>query len=268
MSSYKIEAGTAQHIGDRAQQSDRTALFAGAQAPGYIMAVLADGLSGGAIAPEQVLHTSKQLFDDYRSSDTVNLGRIEDLLRDIVLEAHTIIKMSPIVASMEPQSTVVLLIITPQGQAVWAHVGDSRLYRFSHKDCLERSNDNEYVEHLIATDNVPPEAAKRHRSSKLLSNVLGNKFKQPYVTVGRYEGLEAGDAFLLCSDGLWQYFADKELASVIDRVAPRQAAERLIDKANERALGKGDNCTMAIVRLVKPPKEIQNYTVEKMRRAV
>jgi hypothetical protein len=33
---------------------------------------------------------------------------------------------------------------------------------------------------------------------------------------------------------------------------PRQASELLIGKAAERSQGKGGNCTMAIVKLVKP----------------
>ena len=60
MSQYKIEAGTGQHIGDRSEQQDRTALFVAPKAPGYMMAVLADGmggLSGGSLAAEQVIRT-------------------------------------------------------------------------------------------------------------------------------------------------------------------------------------------------------------------
>ena len=64
--------------------------------------------------------------------------------------------------------------------------------------------------------------------------------------------MRPGDAFLLCSDGLWQCFADQELAAAVARHTPRQAAERLIGKAAERAQGKGDNCTMAIIKLVAP----------------
>lgn len=45
MTSYKIEAGTAQHIGNRPQQNDRAALFTGARAPGYMLAVLSDGVA-------------------------------------------------------------------------------------------------------------------------------------------------------------------------------------------------------------------------------
>ncbi|MBV8124739.1 MAG: serine/threonine-protein phosphatase, partial [Paucibacter sp.] len=92
--------------------------------------------------------------------------------------------------------------------------------------------------------------------------------KPPFVTLGVHEGLQAGDAFLLCSDGLWQLFTDAELAAAVARNTPRQASERLINKAIERANGKGDNCSMAIIKLVAPPKEAPTYTVKKMGRAV
>lgn len=269
MSAYKIEAGTAQHIGNRPQQNDRAALYTAAKAPGYVMAVLADGINGGAIASEQVLHTSKHLFDEFRVGDAPSLPRLAELLRSIAREAHDIIKMNPIAATSEPQSTMVILILTPLGQAIWAHVGDSRLYRFIDGACALRSNDTAYVEYLVNTDKLPLEAAKKHRNSKLLSNVLGSNFKLPYVTVGVHEGLRAGDAFLLCSDGLWQYFTDAELAAVVERHAPRATSEKLINKAIERSQGKGDNCSMVIIKLVEPPKEAAPiYTVQKMGRAV
>jgi serine/threonine protein phosphatase PrpC len=267
MSAYKIEAGTAQHIGNRPQQNDRVALYTAAQAPGYVMAVLGDG-GGSSLGSDQVLLTAKQLFDEFRPGDTPNLARLHELARNIALEAHQVIKMNPIAATQEPQSTLVVLILTPAHQAVWAHVGDSRLYRFAGETCAARSNDTAYVDFLVTNDKLPQEAAKKHRSSKLLSNVLGNSFKLPFVTLGQHEGLRAGDAFLLCTDGLWQWFTDLELAAALARNTPRQASERLINKAMERANGKGDNCSMAIIKLVAPPKEAPTYTVQKMGRAV
>lgn len=267
MSAYKIEAGTAQHIGNRSQQNDRTALFTAANAPGYVMAVLADGL-GSQIGSDQVLLTSKHLFDAYRAGETPSLPRLQDLLRAIAQEVHQVIKMNPLVANAEPQCTLVVLILTPAGQAVWAHVGDSRLYRFSGETAVLRSNDAAYVDFLVSHDKLPLEAARKHRNAKLLNNVLGNREKPPFVTVGLHEGLQAGDAFLLCSDGLWQLFTDQELAAVVARHTPRQASERLINKAIERANGKGDNCSMAIIKLVAPPQEAPSYTVKKMGRAI
>jgi serine/threonine protein phosphatase PrpC len=267
MSAYKIEAGTAQHIGNRPQQNDRVALLTAPQAPGYVLAVLADG-NNSAIGADQVLLTGKHLFDEFRVGDTPSLPRLQELLRNIAQEAHDVIKMNPISATTEPQSTLALMVLTPLGQAVWAHVGDARVYRFAGETCAMRSNDGAYVDHLVTVDKLPHEAASKHRGSRLLNNTLGNSFKAPFVTVGWHEGLNAGDAFLLCSDGLWQWFKDNELAAAIARNTPRQAAERLVGKAAERAQGKGDNCSMAIIKMVAPPDDAPNYTVQRLRRAV
>jgi serine/threonine protein phosphatase PrpC len=160
------------------------------------------------------------------------------------------------------------LIITPAGQAVWAHVGDSRIYRFEQGECRMRTSDASYILHLMEGDKLAAESARNHRHSKLLVNVLGNSRKEPFVAIGSHEGLAAGDAFLLCSDGLWHFFTDAELGAVIGKNTPRQASEMLINKAAERAQGKGGNCTMAIVKLVMPPKDKPNYTVQKMGRAI
>lgn len=268
MKPYKLEAGTAQHIGNRPQQNDRTALFTGARAPGYVLAVLADGLLGGASAPEQVLHTAKQLFDDFKPGDSASNERLEALLREIVHETHMLIKLNAFTSKVESHCSFVALVITPDGRAVWAHVGDSRLYHFVKGACVVRTNDSAYVEHLVATDKIPLDAARNHRHSKLLVNVLGNSRKEPFVTIGQHEPIAAGDSFLLCTDGLWHFFTDTELGAVTSKATPRQASEMLINKATERAAGKGDNCTMAIIKFVKPPKEAKTYTIQKMGRAV
>lgn len=268
MNPYKLEAGTAQHIGSRAQQNDRTALFTGARAPGYVLAVLSDGNMGGASASEQVLHTAKLLFDDFKPGDCPSTERLGELLREIVRETHTVIKMNAFTIKTEAQCSFVGLIITPDGRAIWAHVGDSRLYHFARGVCASRTNDSAYIEHLISAEKLPPDAARNHRHSKLLLNVLGNSRKEPFTTIGGHETIVAGDTFLLCTDGLWHFFTDTELGAVTGKVTPRQASEMLINKATERAQGKGDNCTMAIVKFVKPPKEEQNYVVQKMGRAI
>ncbi|MCG2583118.1 PP2C family serine/threonine-protein phosphatase [Massilia sp. TS11] len=268
MNAYKIEAGTAQHLGSRAQQNDRAALFLGARAPGFVLAVLADGFTGHASAAEQVLQTAKQVFDQFKPGDHPSIARLEELLREIVHEAHLIIKLNGVSSQTEQHSTVVLLVLTPHGEAVWAHVGESRLYRFQQGQPAERSQDSAYVAHLIAAENIPPEAAKQYRASKLLTNAIGRQDKEPFVICGAHQPLAAGDCFLLASDGLWRYFTDAELAAVTSKSTPRQAADLLIPKAQERAKGQGDNCTMAIIKLIEPPKEAPSYTVQKLGKAV
>jgi serine/threonine protein phosphatase PrpC len=267
MNAYKIEAGTAQHLGNRPQQNDRVALMSGARAPGYVLAVLSDGLAGAAGA-EQVLHTAKQLFDDFKPSEQPSIARVEQLLRDIVQETHQVIQMNGVTGQLDAHASFVGLVLTPHGEAVWAHVGDSRLYHFRDGHCLARTSDSAYVEHLVASDRLPPDAARNHRKSKLLLNVLGNSRKDPFVTTGRHAGLAAGDVLLLCSDGLWHFFTDAELGAATARATPRMASEMLINKAAERSQGRGGNCSMAIVKLVKPAQDAGNYTVQQMGKAV
>ncbi|TFW08974.1 serine/threonine-protein phosphatase [Oxalobacteraceae bacterium OM1] len=263
----KIEAGTGQHIGDRKEQQDRVALFAAPRAPGYMMAVLADGmggLSGGALAAEQVIRTARQAFDLF----SPQTDKVDNLLATIARDAHTIIKLTAISSEKLPHSTCVILVITPERQAVWVHVGDSRLYRFSGPNCVQRTVDHTYVERLIGEGKLSREAAKDHELSHVLTSALGSHDSEPQITLGRCAGLQPGDAFLLCSDGLWHYFSEPELGAAISVHTPRQASEMLIQKARERAAGKGDNCTLAIVKLVALPAEVKNYTAQKMRRAV
>lgn len=267
MSQYKIEAGTGQHIGDREEQQDRTALFAAPKAPGYMLAVVADGmggLSGGALAAEQVINTAQQIFEQFSPlTDTV-----EGILHSIAQEADTVIKLSAISSDKKPHSTVVLLIITPQNTAIWAHAGDSRLYYFDGPNCSKRTTDHSYLEQLKAENKLDAQKAKDPLLANLLVSVLGsnNDFT---LSINRREGLKAGDSFLLCTDGLWQYFTDAELGAAIAMNSSRKACEMLISKARERkANSKADNCTLAIVKLVKPAKEVKDYTVKKMRRAI
>jgi len=266
MSQYKIEAGTGQHIGDRQEQQDRVALFAAPHAPGYMMAVVADGMggkSGGALAAEQVIRTSKQLFDEFYPGNDVKA-----LLENIFNEAHTVIKLTAVSAEKEPHSTVITLVITPQQEAIWAHAGDSRLYHFNGPNFGEKTRDHSYVEKLVEEGKILPEEAKTHKLSNILVNVLGSANTPPFITFGQRNNLKAGDNFLLCSDGLWHYFEDYELSAAVAVNTPRQAAELLIRKARERGTPRGDNCTFAIIKLIDPPEEIKNYTVQKMRRAI
>jgi len=268
MSHYKIEAGTAQHIGDRSEQQDRVALYTAPKAPGYMMAVLADGmggLSGGAMAAEQVLRTARQAFDLFSPLTDAVPPMLEAIARD----AHTLIKLSAYSSEKNPHSTMVVLVLTPEGEACWAHVGDSRLYRFAGPNCAERTVDHSYVELLVAQAKLDRKDAANHPMSNVLTSALGSHDNEPTVGMGRHAGLKPGDAFLLCSDGLWHYFNDTEMGAILAMNTPRQASEMLIAKARERAVGaNADNCSLAIVKLSPPENPNKSYTVGKMRRAV
>lgn len=244
MTPYKIEAGTGQHIGDRKEQQDRIGLFSSPRAPGYMMAVLADGMGGaggGGIAAEQAIATAQQIFQDF----SPRIEDVDTMLREVVGEIHTVIQLLTLASDLRPQSTLAILVLTPQREAVWAHVGDSRVYRFAGAVLAERTLDQ---------TGLVPSLTGTGKPGGTLLNVIGNPRITPKIEIRRHPGLKAGDAFLLCSDGFWRHVSDNELGAVIAGHSTRDAAQRLIHMARERATdGNADNCTLGIVRLVNLP---------------
>ena len=241
----RITACTGQHIGDRAEQQDRVGIFTSRRLPDSALFILADGMggkTGGAMAAQQVMSTAKNLFAEYSVGES-----IESLLTEIVNEAHLVIRLSALSTEKEPHSTLAALVVQPH-RADWAHVGDSRIYRFNDGKLLGRTTDHSYVEQLVMEGKLDRKGASSHRLSNLLTHALGTN-KQPSLDFGSVDHLDAGDTFFLCSDGLWHYFTDSELGSMLNTYPPRKASERLIHIARERADGGGDNCTLAIVRM-------------------
>lgn len=245
MPALRISACTGQHIGDRGEQQDRVGIFTSRRMPDSALFIVADGMggkTGGAMAAQQVMSTAKNLFAEYSIGESV-----ESLLTEIVNEAHLVIRLSALSTEKEPHSTLAALVVQPH-RADWAHVGDSRIYRFANGRMAGRTIDHSYVEQLVTEGKLDRKGASSHRLSNLLTHALGTN-KQPSIDFGRVDSLSLGDTFFLCSDGLWHYFTDDELALVLSSYPPRLASERLIQIARERSDGGGDNCTLAIIRM-------------------
>jgi len=256
MSHYKIQAATGQHIGTRPEQQDRLGLFASSKVAGYVMAVIADGMggrSGGAVAAEQLLSTAAQLFESFSPP----MDSIEDIIQSIAAETQLILHLNKMAGDIDPHTTMVLLVLTPEGEAIWGHVGDSRLYRFSGPNFAERTIDHTCGEALAQSGAVSRAEASRHKSAGMLVNAIGaGRDVPPTASISRYAPLAAGDAFLLCSDGLWQYFTEDEMGAVISVKHPRHAAAMLMNKAESRASGhQADNRSLIIVKIVEADDE-------------
>ena len=249
-----LDACAAQHQGDRKEQQDRVAILPHARRKGVALAVVADGMgghTGGALAAEQVVHTAKTNLDQFLGGDESP----QQMLRNSMQEAHTMIKASRFMNEKDPHSTAVMLLLQP-GRVTWGHCGDSRLYNFRGKQLVRRTVDHSYVEHLVATGKITAQQALTHPNRNVLLASLGGQ-EDPRVSLDEVTELTAGDTFVLCSDGLWGYFDDGELATLVADNSARQACELLIDKARQRANGGGDNLSLAIIKLIDalPPQK-------------
>lgn len=249
-----IDACVAQHQGDRDEQQDRVALFSHPRGD-VVLAVVADGMgghAGGALAAQQVIHTAQSNFERY----FIRHELPQRLFESNINEAHMLINALRFINEKDPHSTVVMLLLQP-GRAAWAHCGDSRLYHFRKGRLMSRTIDHSYVEFLVANGMLSPDDAKTHPRRNVLVTSLGGS-EAPLIDYDEAAGLQAGDAFLLCSDGLWEYFPEEELGAVVAKMSARNACDALIAEARVRAQGVGDNVSVAILKLVKASAPLEH----------
>ena len=101
---------------------------------------------------------------------------------------------------------------------------------------MRRTTDHSYVQMLVKRGEITEEQANVHPQSNILMGCLGTETEPP-VDIHFIPRLRAGDVLVACSDGVWHYFNDDEMADVLDRLSAREAAESLIDAARGRAQG-------------------------------
>jgi serine/threonine protein phosphatase PrpC len=246
-SGYRLSAATGIHKGDRAYQQDQVEILPHHRVPGCALAVLADGMggkSGGRKASDQVILTARQLFERYGP----NQDDPTELLKQLVLEAHLMIKLTAITAEEEPHSTVTAFLVGPSRECDVIHAGDSRIYHFRGPDLVKRTIDHSFVQRLVDEGQIAEEDANTHPQSNLLTGCLGTH-QDPPLTLHHIDRLEVGDSMLACSDGLWHYFTPKELGAIVHTLPPREASEMLVSKARQRARGGGDNLSLALIRV-------------------
>lgn len=244
---FRLCAATGLHKGDRAYQQDQVEVMTHLRVKGCALAIVADGMggkSGGRKAADQVLLTARQVFERYVPQQ----DEAAELLRQLVMEAHLMIKLTAITAEEEPHSTVAAFLVNPELDAWVVHAGDSRVYHFRGADMLRRTSDHSFVQRLVDEGKLTEEAANAHPQSNLLTGCLGTQADPP-VTLWAIDRLAFGDTLLACSDGLWHYFTPKEMGAIVHALPPREAGEMLISKARQRARGGGDNLSVALLRV-------------------
>jgi protein phosphatase len=129
------------------------------------------------------------------------------------------------------------------GSVTLCHVGDSRAYLFRDGRARQLTNDHSWVQEQVRAGLVSADDVLVSRFRNIITRSVGF---EPGVSPDSLTVLvETGDCFLLCSDGLCNYFSPEELASVLSKNFYGEAGAALVTMANER--GGDDNITCVIV---------------------
>jgi PPM family protein phosphatase len=147
-------------------------------------------------------------------------------------------------------TTLTSVAILGESTLLIGHVGDSRAYRIRDGTLEQLTEDHSLVEELVREGRLSPEEAEVHPRRSVITRALGI---DPNVEVDLYTiDARTGDRLLLCSDGLTTMVRDDDVLRIAELDAdPRDAADRLVDAANEA--GGEDNITVLIIDVLEAP---------------
>jgi protein phosphatase len=214
--------------------------------------VIADGMGGHAAGEIASRIACEETVSAYYG-DTEFSGRPEGdwavapLEKSIWSAHHAIIRAAGKRDDWRGMGTTLSALALLGDQALIAHVGDSRIYRWRDGDCQRLTIDHTKNQALIDAGLIPPGEESTLYGSHILTQALGGYGDLDEVFT-RVEEIRSGDRFLMCTDGLHGFVTDDEIRAVMTE---NPAAPAACDALVQAAMGRGgqDNVTVIIIQL-------------------
>ncbi len=210
--------------------------------------VLADGmgghLAGEIAAKEAVLHLCDSIERFFRDHPRPTIESTKKQLSQAFMNANTWIRsLSAKHPDLSGMGTTLCSILILEKEVIYAHVGDSRIYRF--RDRLERlTTDHSLHQERLAQKEHSQKPSKLPQKN-ILTRAMGIAPQiQPDIGVTTFF---PGDLYLLFTDGLHDPLSDKEIETLIRQSSSIQELGLTLVEAAKKAGGQ-DNITVLIVR--------------------
>lgn len=198
----KIWKSEYSHIGGRQENEDSYVCEVMTEQSVY--AVVADGLGG---------HGDGKTASRIAVSNLMRCGQcktlpLEGQIRQWFQEANTeILAKNKSVSGMK--TTAVFLALF-HSCAVWAHVGDSRLYHFYEGQLQHYTSDHSVPQVQVFAGELTRDQIPFSPDRSKILKALGGEEWEPEIAPAIQ--LQPGQhAFLLCTDGFWEYLSDDEI---------------------------------------------------------
>lgn len=208
---------------------------------GGLCLVVADGLGGhggGGLASAAAAEVICGGWDGQVS---------EEALARLIQQAHQrVLSLQTRACAMK---TTVTALEADGRQAAWAHAGDSRIYHFVNGTLVFQSRDHSASQIAVMLGTITPDQIRFHVDRSRVYRALGQDGELKVESHG--EALAPGHhAFLLCSDGFWEYVYEEEMAEDLAAAAsPEDWLARMRARLATRVPDNNDNNTAAAVWL-------------------
>ena len=209
------------------------------------LTIVADGMGGhasGEVASQMAVDIISELYySDHGLTPTEALRNAIEIASEEIYEAS--------VSSEEHfgMGTTVIALVLQNDTAIYAHVGDSRLYRLRAGNLEMLTLDHSQVMEMVKQGVITMEQARDHEDKNVILRAVGT---QPDVEVELSDifEVEVGDTFLLCSDGLSDMLENVEIEAILNEAPDlHTACSDLILAAKDN--GGHDNITAGLVRI-------------------
>lgn len=176
--------------------------------------VVADGLGGhggGDVASKTAVNTIIEAYQNKPEFSAEQLDNMLSLAHQAILQGQqNIDRLSTM------RSTVVVLMLQ-DALAWWAHVGDSRLYHFSHGHIVQQTKDHSVPQVMVDAGDISADAIRHHEDRNRLTRSLGNNGKLRTTVLEQAFPIDDGDVFLLCTDGFWEFVTEADMQASLSK---------------------------------------------------
>jgi protein phosphatase len=211
---------------------------------------IADGMGGHAAGEV----ASAAVIDALRPLDTeIPAGELLDALDHAVRTAGSTLRdMAASDPSLANMGTTLTALVVSGSQLGLVHIGDSRAYLVRAGECYQITHDHTVVQTLLDDGKITPAEVASHPQRSLILRALVANLEYDADADLKLREVQAGDRYLLSSDGLHEVVDAEAIATVLRTVASAdQAATDLIALAI--AGGGPDNVTCIVADVLPAP---------------
>lgn len=221
-----------------------------------LLFAVSDGMGGahsGEFASRIAVDRITRLFPTiFRLSAAGMDAGFTDVLLELFAEIHAdLLELGASYAECAGMGTTLSLCWFRPERLYFGHVGDSRIYYLPKEGRLTQvTRDDTHVGWLRRKGELNEREARTHPRRNALNQALGagHQFMDPQIGAIAHQ---AGDRFLLCSDGLVEGLWDRQLEEILRTSPSAGAAQRLVD---DSVLNSGrDNTTAVVVEIPATP---------------
>ena len=244
MTALRFDTASLSRTGARANNEDACGFRDGCW-------VVADGLGGhggGEVAARLAVEALLRAWDPTAPLTT------EALTQGLAAAAAAIHGHQAEDPGLMGMRTTLVVLATDGAQALWAHVGDSRLYLLRDGRVLIQTEDHSVPQALVRAGELTPAEVRTHPDRNRLLRALGDgKPPRPDLAATPL-AIQPGDAFLLCSDGFWEAVTEGDMEVALAKATDAHDwLERMALRLRRQAKPDQDNYTALAILAEAPP---------------